>query len=63
MYHRVGEGGGRVRVKVRVQVTVRIKGAFMSNELVTEWHGTSYFRCTIHCGASSLCLHLQMRAC
>ena len=52
----------RLRVRVRVRVTVRVRvrdGRFMTNESVTEWHGTSYVRCTISPWCTlSICFHL-----
>ena len=46
-------------MSVRVRVRVRVRGGLMSNESVTECHGTSHFIHTISLGAHySRCLHL-----
>ena len=57
MFHRGKATRVRVRVRVRVGVVgdgagvgggVRVGGAgFISDESVTEWHGTSHFICII----------------
>ena len=41
-----------VRVMVRVRVTVTVTGGeFISNESVTECHGTNHHALCLHCGA------------
>ena len=53
-----GERGERSRERARedgplVRVRVRVGGGFMSNEPVTECHGTSHLDVPLHCDASS----------